>query len=278
MSARADGRPSERSPRAPSSRPGDPGAGRGTGGVLLRVLLCLGILGAAGCSAASPPDGLDWVERFDWAVERFEAGEMGSARKGLRDFLLNEPLHPMADSAQYLLGETLYRSGRHVEAAEAFSRLATNRPTSKFADDAQFGVCRSYWALSPDLALEQSYTRDAVDACSRVIEFYSPSPLEDDAREVRQKARDKLAAKWYRIARWYFDHGAYESANIYLEDILEEYGEASVVPEVLAMLFRSYRELGFDSEARQVRQRLMENHPETESARSLEGEEIAGST
>lgn len=256
----------------PAAEP--PPCGRG----LLWAVVCFAGLGAAGCATASPPEGLNWVERFDWAVERFEEGEMGAAREGLRDFLLNEPLHPMADSAQYLLGEALYRSGRHVEAAEAFSRLATNRPTSKFADDAQFGVCRSYWALSPDLALEQTYTRDAVDACTRVVEFYSPTPLEEDARRLRRKARDKLASKMYRVARWYYDHGAYESANIYLEDILDQYGEASVVPEVLATLFQSYRKLGFDSEARQVRQRLLENHPETESARSLEGEEVAGPT
>ncbi|MFW6192785.1 MAG: outer membrane protein assembly factor BamD, partial [Gemmatimonadota bacterium] len=215
----------------------------------------------AACGGKSPPDGLEPVERFEWGLERFEEGDMGSARSGFREFLVDDPLHPRADSAQYMLGEALYRDGRHVEAAEAFSRLASNRPTSPLADDAQLGVCRSYWELSPDLPLEQEYTRQAADACARVVEFYSPTPLEEEAREIRRKALDKLARKRYRIAEWYFDNGAYESANIYLEQILDDFPDSGVVPRALSTLFRSYRELGFDAEAREVRRRLMEDYP-----------------
>lgn len=245
---------------------------------LLPVLLVPLLLGAGACGAPSPPDQLEPQARLDWAVQKFEAGEWGAARNGLRDFLLNNPLHPMADSAQYLLGKALYENERYVEAAEAFNRLVVNRPTSAFGDDAQLGVCRSHWALSPELALDQEHTRRAEEECSRLLEFYSPTPLEDEAREIRRQAREKLAAKRFRIARWYFDHDAYESANIYLEEILSEYPEAPVVPEVLATLFRSYRELGFDTEARQVRQRLLKNHPDTESARNIRSEQLPGTT
>lgn len=249
------------------------GAAAAVSGAVAALLL---VAATAACGGASPPDGLTPVERFEWGLEHFREGDMGSARNGFREFLLNEPLHPMADSAQFLMGEAFYRDERYVEAAEAFSRLSTNRPTSAFADDAQLGVCRSYWALSPELALDQEHTRQAVDACTTLLEFYSPTPLEEEARRIRRQARDKLAAKRFRVAKWYYDHGAYESANIYLEGILENYAEAGVIPEVLAMLFRSYRELGFDSEARQVRQRLLEQYPDTPSAGEVRGEQLPG--
>lgn len=236
------------------------------------TVLCVASLAA--CGGKSPPDGLEPVERFEWGLERFEEGDMGAARNGFREFLLNDPLHPRADSAQYMLGEAHYRDGRYVEAAEAYSRLATNRPTSPLADDAQLGVCRSYWALSPDLPLDQEYTRQSADACGRVIEFYAPTPLEDEAREIRSRARDKLAAKRYRVAEWYLDRGAYESANIYLEQILSDYPDSDVVPRALSTLFRSYRELGFDSEAREVRRRLLEEHPGSPAAAEVEDQEL----
>jgi outer membrane protein assembly factor BamD len=214
------------------------------------------------------------VELFRWSVEAFEEGEYGSAAEGLREFLLEEPLHPKVDSAQYLLGESRFRDGKYVQAAEAFDRLAVNRPGSRLADDAQLGVCHSYWRLSPDLPLDQSYTRDARDACQRLLQYYTPSPLEERARALRDSARHKLAAKQYRVARWYFDHGAFQSANIYLEEVLNQHPEAPVIPEVMATLFRSYRELGFDREARAIRERLLQEHGDSPAAREVRDLEL----
>lgn len=240
------------------------------------VALLLLALAAGACGASGPPEGLEPTGVYEWARERYEAGDYGAARKGFDDFLLREPLHPKTDSAQYLLGRASFMAERYLEAAEAFERLAVNRPGSDLADDAQLGVCRSYWRLSPELALDQEYTREARDACQRLIQYYSPTPLEDEARQIMERARAKLAAKKYRVARWYYDHGAYESANIYLEDVLQSYPEAPVVPEVLATLFRSYRELGFDREARDVRQRLLEEYGDTPQAREVRDLELPG--
>lgn len=239
--------------------------------------LCAALLAAA-CSAHGPPAEMAPDELFRWSVETFDEGDYGSAAMGFRDFLLEEPLHPKVDSAQYLLGASRFRAEKYVEAAEAFDRLAVNRPGSPLADDAQLGVCRSYWSLSPELALDQSYTRDTRDACQRLLQYYTPSPLEDRARALRDSASHKLAAKQFRVARWYFDHGAYQSANIYLEEVLDQHPEAPVVPEVMATLFRSYRELGFDREARAVRERLLEEHADTEAARTVRNLELPTSS
>ena len=238
--------------------------------------VCAALLAAA-CAAHGPPGQMEPTELFRWSVDRYERGDYGSAAQGFREFLLEEPLHPKVDSAQYLLGESRFRNEKYVQAAEAFDRLAVNRPGSRLADDAQLGVCRSYWRLSPDLALDQSHTRDARDACQRLLQYYTPSPLEEEARELRDSARHKLAAKQFRIARWYFDHGAYQSANIYLEELLDQHPEAPVVPEVMATLFRSYRELGFDREARAIRERLLEEHGDSTAAREVRDLELPSS-
>lgn len=244
---------------------------------LLLAAAVAGIVGLAGCSAASPPEGLQPVEQFEWARERFEAGDWGAAENGFRAFVLAAPLSSLADSAQYMLGESRYRDERYVEAAETFSRLVNNRPTSSLADDAQLGVCRSQWARSPDLALDQEPTREAAAACQRLLELYPDSPVADRARELRTQARHKLAAKRFRVGSWYFDNQAYQSANIYFEEILEEYPSAPIVPDVLARLYRSYVELGFDAEAENVRQRLLEEYGDTRAAAEIRDEPPPGS-
>lgn len=244
--------------------------GRAGVGVASVLLLLTGVLSA--CGGPSTPRSISPEGRFAWAREQFRQGNWNAAEQALREFLLNNPLHAKSDSGQYLLGESLYQRGKYLESAEAFERLATNRPTSPLADDAQFGVCRARWELSPDLALDQTPTRDAAEACTRLLQFFSPSELEDEARALRQEARDKLARKWYRTGRWYFDIGAYESANIYFEQILDHYPNANVMAELLLALYRSYRNLGFDAEAESVRRRLLEQH-----AGSAEAEELGGS-
>lgn len=230
--------------------------------------LCAALL-LAGCGGKEPPRNPAPEESLEWARERFEEGDYRAAARGLEAFLTRNPLHPLSDSAQHLLGEAHFRAERYPQARQAFSRLVSTRPTSSVADDAQLGVCRSWWAESPDLPRDQGPTRNAVDACGRLLELWPDSELADEARRLRDRARGKLAAKYLRVGRWYMDHDLYESAKIYFEIVVERFPEAPVVPETLAELYRTYREMGFDSEAEQVRERLLREFGDSEAAREL---------
>lgn len=226
------------------------------------------LLGA--CSASGPPESAPAPERFEWAVQHYRAGDYGSAVEGFRSFMVQNPLHENADSAQYLLASSFLDQGDAVQAANEFSQMASTRPGSPLADDAQFGACRAYWEASPGVARTQENTRAAIEACRRLTEFFPESPLISEAERLIQQAREKLAEKQYRIARYYYDEGFYESANIYLETVLSEYPEATVVPQVLATLYRSYTELGFEAEAQSVRERLLTEYSDSPEAETLE--------
>jgi len=223
----------------------------------------------AACVPAMPPENATPVGRFEWARDRFEQGKYRAAIRSLRDFLVREPLHPKADSARLLLGESLLKSGQELVAANEFSQLAISRPNSAVADDAQFGACRAYWLASPKIQLDQDFTDKAMEECTRLLEFFPRSTLTGPARELLARARDKMARKQYKVGLWYFKRRLYESATIYFESILRNYGETSVVPEVLASLYDSYRLVGFDTEAKAVRERLLKDYPDTRQAHEL---------
>lgn len=233
-----------------------------------RAVLAL-LLVAAGCGTARPPEGVAPARLFEWAQERFDDGDYGAAIRGYQQFVIRDPLSAMVDSAQYMVGESYLRQGQELLAVTEFEQLATTRPNSPLADDAQFGLCRAYWELSPDLPLEQEDTRSAAEQCQRLIQFFPESEWVERAREIRREAGAKLASKAYRVGQYYFERQLYESANIYFEKALEESPEAPVIPEVLAALYRSYRRVGFDTEAEAVRRRLLLEFPETEEARRL---------
>lgn len=236
---------------------------------LLTCLLLASVLAA--CGTPNPPRLAPATDQFRWAVRNYTEGSWQAAIQGLENFLSTNPVHPKADSAQYLLADSYLKSNQPQRAAEEFRQMAITRPGSPLADDAQLGACRAFWEQSPGLPRGQEHTRTAVQECERVSEFFPESSLIPEAEEILRRARDKLARKQFRVARYYFDRGFYESANIYFETVLQRYPEASVVPEVLLRYHRSLRSLGFDAEASQVRERLLSDHPESEAAAELRG-------
>jgi outer membrane protein assembly factor BamD len=245
------------------------GAGEGEGG-RLPWIACAMIWLLAGCSPAMPPENATPRGRFDWSVERYESEKYHDAIRGFRDHLLREPLHPTADSSRLLLAESYLATDQELLAANEFQQLASSRPNSPLADDAQFGVCRAYWAVSPDLPRDQEFTGKAIEECTRLLEFFPRSPLVGEARDLVAQARQKMAAKQLRVGKFYYDRKFLESAIIYFENILQTYPETDVVPETLLVLYDSYERVGFRMEAEAVRRRLTELYPDSPQARQLQ--------
>lgn len=240
-----------------------------------RVIFALAALGV-GCAPAMPPPESTPRQRFEWSTERFDDGKYSQAIRGFRDHLFRDPLDSTADSTRLLLAESYLQSDQELLAANEFRQLATTRPNSALADDAQFGVCRAYWKLSPDIARDQEFTRNTIDECTRLVEFYPRSPLATDARAIMAEATEKLAAKELRVGRWYFSRNLYQSSIIYLESVLESYPGSGVEPEVLALLYEAYSYVGFSREAEQVRERLLQVYPDSPEAGELPLQAEAG--
>jgi outer membrane protein assembly factor BamD len=239
-------------------------------------VLAAGVI--AGCGAKLPPADATTQERFEWSYDRYERGKYQRSIRGFRDLLFREPLHPTADSARYFLAESYLQSGEELLAANEFAQLANTRPNSPLADDAQFGVCRAYWGMSPSVPRDQDFTRKAIEECTRLLEFFPRTMLADSARALREDAREKLAEKDLRIGKWYFKRGLYESAIIYLENVVSTYSEAAAVPETLYVLQQSYERVGFSREADAARSVLRANYPDskwTELLNELESEDDA---
>lgn len=234
------------------------------------ALLATVCMAAAGCSVALPPPDATPTERFEWSRERFESGQYNDAIRGFRDLLFREPLHATTDSARYLLAESYLRTDQHLLAANEFRMLATSRPNSPVADDAQLGMCRSYWELSPSVQRDQEFTRRAIEACTRLIEYFPRSELDNDARSLIDEARVKLARKRVDVVgRWYYERKYYESAIIYFESAIRDFPDAPVLPRALAMLHDSYSQVGFLAEAEATRETLLDRFPDSPEAREL---------
>jgi outer membrane protein assembly factor BamD len=210
---------------------------------------------------------------FAWAQTHFDEESYAAARNGFQRFMLSDPLSPMTDSAQYMLAESQLRFGQELEAADEFSRLAIGRPNSPLADDAQFGVCRAYFAASPRVTLSQEYTNRAIVECNRLLQFFPASELRPEAESLIAEARGKLAEKSFELGKYYFDRKFYESANVYFEKSMSERPSPELLPRLLAMMWDSYTRVGYDTEARVVRDRLYDEFPDSEEAERVRRED-----
>lgn len=244
---------------------------RGRVGRRMVAFGALVLAGTVACTPTLPPPEASPRERFDWSRQRFDDEKYEAAIRGLRDHLFRDPLDATADSARLLLAESYLESGQELLAANEFRQLASTRTNSPLADDAQFGTCRAYWRLSPDIPRDQDFTQKTIEECTRLVEFYPRSPLVPEAQGLVAQARQKMAAKTLRIGTYYFDRGLYESAIIYLETLVQEYPDTPVIPEGLDMLQQAYEIRGFRREAEAVRQRIIQSFPDSPQARALGG-------
>jgi len=230
----------------------------------LAGLLVLAVLAA--CGPKRTPQEIAGPDLFAWAQERFDQEDYASARNGFQAFLLREPLSALTDSAQFMSAESQLRFGDEVPAAEEFARLATGRPNSPWADDAQLGVCCAYIAAAPKISLSQEYAERAIVECERLGQFFPASELRETAQHLVAQARSKLAEKSLTVGEYYFKRRFYGSANVYFEKAISQHPGPDILPQLLELMFRSYGKIGFDTEARAMRDRLIDEFPDSKEA------------
>ena len=134
---------------------------------------------ASGVGAAEGADKTSYQAAFD----RLKDGQYDRAIVAFEGFLASYPNSPLADNAQYWLGEAFYVNKSFAEALTAFNRVVSNYPGSRKLPDAllKVGYC--------DYELKQFPA--ARDALSKVTAKFPDSP----SGRLAQQRLEKMAAE-----------------------------------------------------------------------------------
>ena len=110
------------------------------------------------------------------AFDALKAAKYPEAIAGMADFLVRFPSHPLADNAQYWLGQAHYVTRDYAKAIEAFAAVGTSSPDTSKAPDALLkkGLAES----------ELGRTEAARATLNEVIRRY---PQNDAARLAREQ-------------------------------------------------------------------------------------------
>ena len=88
------------------------------------------------------------------------------------------------------------------------------------------------------------------------------SPAAARAQERIAELQERFAYKEYRAALYYFQLKAYDSAILYLKDLVATYPRAAIAPDALVKLVEAYQKLGYQEDVQETCGYLRRFHPD----------------
>jgi outer membrane protein assembly factor BamD len=197
---------------------------------LLVGLMAVTALVLAGCGSGDVTTVMSVEDRFAHAKELFENHDYLEAINEFTVITLQYQGSSVAPDAQFYLGECRFVRGEYLLAAFEYSIVKRNYPASSRVADASFKTAMCYYNLSPKSALDQQYTRKAIDEFQSFIEYYPSNANAKDAESKINELTVRLAKKQYDTARLYTKMEYYRSAMVYYDDVIEKYHDTEYAP------------------------------------------------
>jgi outer membrane protein assembly factor BamD len=259
------------------------------------LVLAIGTFIAAGCGGGRSPEAggsasaiplqaegatpQEVDSLFRLAENRVRHGKWGDAIKHLERVLLEfSPGDPRIPQARYFLGEAKLAIGSHLEAAREFRRVSDETPNDRLAPEALLRVGDVYTELWRRPELDPSYGQTALATYQELLNRYANTPAAARAQQRINDLQERFAYKEYRAALFYFKLKAYDSAILYLKDVVATYPRASVAPDALLKLVEAYRRLGYQEDVKETCGYLRRFHPNALRGRSPCQTDTAGTS
>jgi outer membrane protein assembly factor BamD len=233
---------------------------------LMIPVLMSAVLGAC---ASSPTESVAYVERPAETIygEAFDSMSNGSYRMAALQYDEVERQHPYSEWARrsmLMAAFANYQANNYEEAISDAERFIALHPGNRSTPYAYYLIAICYFEQIVDVGRDQATTEQAMQALEQVVRRYPDSRYATDARLKIDMTRDHLAGKEMEIGRWYLRRNYHLAAINRFQNVVNEYGTTSHVPEALHRLVESYVAIGISEEARQVGAVLGHNFPGSE--------------
>ena len=210
-------------------------------------------------TGASPATIDSMWNRAEWAVHH---GKWGDAEKLLdRVNLEFSPGDPRVARAHYYLGEALFAQKRQLEAAREFRRASDETPNDPIAPEALLRLGDVYADLWRRPELDPTYGQTGLSTYQELLNRYPGSSAAKRGQLRITELNERFATKEFKAGMFYFRLKAYDSAILYLKDVVATYPKATVVPEALIKLVQAYKALGYREDVQETCGYIRRFHP-----------------
>jgi len=209
------------------------------------------------CTKESIKPGMPAEDVFNVSKRAYEKKDYNRAIEGFKKLVFEHPGSELIARAQFYLAESYVNTRDYEDAIIEYRFLIDNFPESPLLDDASFKLGLAYYKSSPSYYLEQKRTEEALRTIERFISFFPESEWVGEAKKVERECLNKLSKKELENGKLYYKLGNFESAEIYLKDLLEVYPTSSNIQEARFTLALCYKKLDRGEEAKDILEELV---------------------
>ncbi len=190
------------------------------------------------------------LKKWDHAVQIFEKLTL---ELPARDTLL--------PASHFHLAEAYSARGEHLLAAQSYARLAESFATDSLSDDALFRAGREYQALWRRPVLDPQYGGEAAATFELMLGLYPDSEWKDSASKQLGVLQEWFATKDYESGMHYMRRKAYDSAIIYMRDVVTKFPTTARSRDALLRLAQAYEAIKYKDDKADVCKTLKEKYP-----------------
>jgi outer membrane protein assembly factor BamD len=166
------------------------------------------------------------VEKYDAAVKYYTDGDF------YRSGLLFEELIPLmrgkkeSENTEFYYAYCQYYQRQLILSSYYFKKFVKTYPRSEFAEEAYYMHCRSLYESSPRANLDQSTTKEGMEAIQSFLKKYPKSEYSDEVSNIYIGLSAKLNKKYFQSAKLYHRIRKYKSAVISLENYRKQFPDS----------------------------------------------------
>ena len=232
----------------------------------------------AGCSLfhrgkkGDPLDTLPVEALYQHGVDALEAGNNDLASRSFERLVARFPFGPYTEQSQLNLAYAQYKSDKPDDAYSTVNRFIKTYPTHRHIDYAYYlrglvnfnrsgGFMERYVGLDMTQR-DQANLRQSFDDFGALVTRYPQSRYAADARQRMIHLRNMMAQADLNVALFYLKRGAYVASSNRAKSIIETYPQTPQAGDALAIMVKSYHELGQDKLADDTKRVLELNYPD----------------
>ncbi len=177
--------------------------------------------------------------KYTKAIEYFNKGDYNHAMQLFDQVALYFRATDKAENIAYYNAYCYYKLKDYMMAGHYFRAFALQFPFSKYTEECSYMSAYCNYLDSPRYNLDQTSTKDAIQALQSFINRYPESPRIEDCNKLIDELRAKLEKKDLIIAQFYYRVSDYNACIISLTNLIKDFPDSKNKEDILYQLLQA---------------------------------------